>query len=149
MFDLAPFQKELNTFIEEEVPREWKRRVIDIICFLHDAISSSNPVAGRDPNARREKNVPGGFSKNNWLVDTSISSKVFGSRENPPKGLSDDDIRDKLAILRNKNPEIVWIYNNVRYVRYLEDGSSQQAPYGFISLSIEETRAYMDIYLRK
>lgn len=35
----------------------------------------------------------------------------------------------------------VYVTNNVPYVLYLEDGSSQQAPAGMIRISVMETRA--------
>ena len=34
--------------------------------------------------------------------------------------------------------EIVWVANNLEYVTFLEDGSSQQAPAGMLRLSLAE-----------
>lgn len=146
MIDIWGFQKELNAFIEDEIPREWKRRVIDIICFLYDGIISRNPVAGNDPDTKKEYGIPGGFSKGNWKVDLGISDDVEGSRENPPSPLSDNDIRSKLGVLKMKNPDIVWVYNNAKYIQALEDGHSRQAPRGMVSSAVSQTRAFMVVY---
>ena len=161
MLDLASFQKGLDSFVEEDVPYDWKRQQIDVLCFLYDALvdeDTGNPIAGRDPSTRRE-NVPGGFSRGNWRVDISPRSYVIGDRANPPSPMTDDEIRDKLGGIkqglksRQQSFDMVWIYNNARYIQALEDGHSRQRPNGFVQLAIEETRLFIaariDAYERR
>lgn len=46
--------------------------------------------------------------------------------------------------LRGLAPYVVThIYNNVHYVKYLEDGSSQKAPAGMARLSVEELKNHL------
>jgi hypothetical protein len=36
---------------------------------------------------------------------------------------------------------VITLFNNVKYIRNLEDGSSQQAPLGMVKVSIAETNS--------
>ena len=38
----------------------------------------------------------------------------------------------------------VWITNNVPYIKYLEDGSSKQAPQGMVSVTLGELKAMFE-----
>jgi len=44
---------------------------------------------------------------------------------------------------------VLWITNNVEYIQILEDGHSQQAPYGFINDALRRTTSFLNREIEK
>ena len=80
-----------------------------------------------------------GRAKGNWqcTVGTAASSEI--DRDD---GSKRDSLRSSKAyeeVVRTVPPtgNVVWLANNVPYIRSLEYGSSQQAPSGMVRVSLE------------
>lgn len=93
--------------------------------------------------------VDTGRAKASWTISTT--------GEAPPSPIKGDyaegEIADivvghvsdfKITIADNT----VSIINNLDYMEYLEDGTSQQAPYGMVALSLAEFEAYFNHRLK-
>jgi len=83
--------------------------------------------------------VDTGRAKGNWqcTVGTAASSEI--DRDD---GSKRDSLRSSKAyeeVVRTVPPtgNVVWLANNVPYIRSLEYGSSQQAPSGMVRVSLE------------
>ena len=94
--------------------------------------------------------VDTGRARGNWQVE--VGTPPSGVLERDAKGedaeasdVSTADagrvIADALAKLgRLGFGEVVWVANNLEYVIFLEEGSSDQAPAGMLRVSLEEMR---------
>lgn len=83
--------------------------------------------------------VDTGRAKANWQISTSDSDYVRGDVDgfsfNEIKTIVEDEISDFRFELHDG---VVIIYNNLEYIEALENGSSQQAPAGMVSVSLVE-----------
>lgn len=138
------FKEGLNQFLEKEVPQEWMRRQIEIIIFLFNDIREHTPVA---PDKGSFK---GGFARYNWRVTMNTPpTDVLGKRGSPPQKRSLESIRQSLSTMKRglrsyqKAADVLYVYNNVPYVTFLEHGWSDQAPEGMVMQGIENTRAFI------
>lgn len=86
-----------------------------------------------------------GRAINGWIpvVDTNPSESVSaeGKSYYPPRPFS---IIGKITF-----KSIVWISNNVPYIIGLDNGASQQAPYGFSSEAFLNTTIYINSQIEK
>lgn len=80
--------------------------------------------------------VDTGRARGNWQVELNGSGS--GTTETvDPAGQA--TIANGFAAIGAAKPfGKITIYNNVQYIRRLEDGSSRQAPQGMVKLSVEE-----------
>lgn len=83
--------------------------------------------------------VDTGRAKANWQISTTYSDYVRGDNDgfsfNEIKTIVEDEISDFKFELHD---DVVIIYNNLEYIEQLENGSSQQAPSGMVSVSLVE-----------
>lgn len=98
---------------------------------LHTKISRRNPVDT-------------GLSRSRWTIregepDNTPYTRPEAKKGQPKPPLPPPPPRDPPGGFTGT--EIVYITNNVNYVEYLEQGSSQQAPSGMIKISVIETEA--------
>ena len=117
--DLSKIAQELNKTVEQ-VQR-------GAVSSMYGAILQGNPVDT-------------GFSRANWNVSVGTPDlTVHGQREE--KGSY-----APLAPAIPENPELLPIYiaNGVDYVVYLEEGSSEQAPNGFIRVAVERVKGELE-----
>lgn len=78
--------------------------------------------------------VDTGRARGNWQTSTSGSS----DSEVPPM----DPISAGAIVIASAQPYgVITLFNNVKYIRKLEDGSSQQAPLGMVKVSVAEAEA--------
>ena len=90
--------------------------------------------------------VDTGYSRSQWNVainapDTSVGEKPKGKGKIPPKPapiLTGIDGKQK-----------VYVTNSLDYIRFLEEGSSQQAPSGFIRIAIAKVEAKVDAMVQQ
>lgn len=76
-------------------------------------------------------------ASNNWIASTgSPSSMIDGSRENPSHALEDQG-REALVNYDVGRDGAVYLRNNVSYVKYLDEGWSQQADPDFIETALQ------------
>jgi hypothetical protein len=80
--------------------------------------------------------VDTGRSQNNWNVGINNVDSSVTSEGNKDKSAV---IRAAQNILRRiKGGDVIWITNNVDYIEYLEDGSSDKAPNGMVAITLRE-----------
>lgn len=82
--------------------------------------------------------VDTGRARGNW--QTTISHPATGQLETVDKQ-GDDTINKGLAAIATLPPyQVVYIANNLEYIEFLEEGSSEQAPDGMVKMTVEELR---------
>lgn len=77
--------------------------------------------------------VDTGRARASWGVDSEWGQYV--AAEGDPKGIEQIS---KINVDACKNKRVWWIFNNLKYIRALEFGHSDQAPNGMVRLSIAE-----------
>jgi hypothetical protein len=96
--------------------------------------------------------VDTGRARANWSIDTnynpSTQSYNFGQNADAQ---SSQVIQTKAESFASQEYQFepITIYNNVEYIGYLEDGSSQQAPNGMVEVSLNEAAAHLTQSLRQ
>jgi hypothetical protein len=145
------FNRALDEFTEDLVPEQHVRLQKKIAIDLFSAIIEKNPVG--NPSLWAESSLPapkgyvGGRSRANWQI--SITP--------PPDGDGTDDVDEGAVTGAPVDPSqladglgamasaefggTIWIFNNVVYIKRLEDGWSQQAPAGMVAISLAEFEA--------
>jgi Tfp pilus assembly protein FimT len=82
--------------------------------------------------------VDTGRARGNWQV--TLGTPAEGKLETTDQNGS-DTIQKGVAVLDGLPPfQCVWISNNLEYIEFLEDGSSQQAPHGMVRLTVTQLR---------
>jgi hypothetical protein len=116
------------------IGEEHKRRQIEIMIFLYNAVQSRTPVY-------KGPDFPGGHAASNWRVSTILKDDVVGTRSKPTRKIPTETIRGYLSSM--KAGQFLWLFNNVYYMEFLNAGSSMQAPAYFIEISIEDAKNFM------
>jgi hypothetical protein len=121
---LLEFQAEVNDFVHEKLPRTVKVWQYKIYGETFTKLVRRTPVRT-------------GNTKANWQVTKTVfSSRVFTKKVDPE---GDDTIAKGLAVIRTIKPYGDCYFNNaVPHIQLLEDGSSSQAPNGWIALTLAE-----------
>jgi hypothetical protein len=87
-------------------------------------------------NLREDNPVDTGWSRANWL--NAIGRRVtkpIGSKESVDVQAQEATIA-KVAASYTLNQGVIFISNNVSYIIALNDGTSKQAPRGFVQIAI-------------
>lgn len=138
--DLDQFNKELDEFMED-IPKQVVQLQKKVV------LEALRRIVLRTP-------VDTGRARGNWQV--TIAKAASGivdnyekvdspeKRDQPP-GLDvagDEVIKKGLAAISNLPPyQVVYIANNLEYIEFLEEGSSEQAPPGgMVKVTVEELR---------
>lgn len=85
--------------------------------------------------------VDTGRARGNWQVELGGAGSSTTTRLEPGQvGVGGEaTIAAGIAAIGAAKPYgKITIYNNVNYIRYLEDGSSRQAPQGMVKLAVAE-----------
>lgn len=131
--DFAKSVTALSEKLNDSVEKGIRKACID----LYRAIVEKTPVdTGRAKaswglttyHANDSKNDPDGYSINE--IATIIDANVKGF---------DFSVHDDQVI----------IYNNLEYIEYLENGTSQQAPQGMVAISLSEFTAFFNNAIQK
>lgn len=89
--------------------------------------------------------VDTGRAKANWQISTTDYGTEWNEKDgfifNEIKSLIEGEIDDFTFDIHDG---VVIIYNNLEYISELENGTSQQAPYGMVSLSLAEFTAHFN-----
>lgn len=121
--DLAKFADLIDVQFDTAVRR--------IVFELYDKITRRTPVDT-------------GRARASWM----ISQGSAGTETAPESERVDAKSANKAqrAKVRDivKTRAKIWIYNNLPYIKPLEDGSSEQAPQGMVALSVAEVEAKID-----
>lgn len=85
--------------------------------------------------------VDTGMAKLSWNIDINvIDVKVAAAPAQAPDASFDGSEKALQAVASFKLDDIIYISNNLPYIRRLNDGHSKQAPSGFIDTEIERSR---------
>lgn len=140
------FEQSLVTYVTK-VSRDLEELVTHVSLRVLDRILDRSPV---DTGKFKASNTirAGGSSPEEGedVFESFFSGQSRDSRS-----------RQALTYARQKNrgfrwrirDGVVWIYNMVEYAKYLEQGSSQQAPQGVYRLSVAEFDAMFQQELRR
>jgi hypothetical protein len=121
---LKTFSKDLSNFGKKVVPEDQKRLQQKIALDLLRRIIFKTPVDT-------------GRARGNW--QTTLGAPDNSEVENPGVGQA---LGEGAATIASLLPfGVITIYNNVKYIVFLENGSSQQAPSGMVKVSVAETNA--------
>lgn len=149
------FTKQFNEAIEEfcltKIPQDYVRRQIDTAVYLRRRLIYHTPK----PSGRTQGYATG-HAASNWQVSKNKpNGRIRGSRERPSNILTEQAVRvsissgNKLKLGsavkgfgNNGAYETFHIFNNVRYVKFLETGNYESAPLGIFRISIQETFAH-------
>jgi hypothetical protein len=117
--DTRQFKVSLDRFIEL-TKLNAHTVVARTVLELFDSITKKTPVDT-------------GYARRGWFVSfdrpsNQLPSKSGGSGAPAPPAVP-------------KDTTVAFITNNVPYIRFLEDGSSKQAPYGMVRVSVAEMQA--------
>jgi len=124
--DLMKFASSIDVKFETVVRR--------IVLELYDKITKRTPVdTGR---ARASWMLNSGSSAGSDTASEAASVDYKSMNKSQREELKSDVV---------KNPYVKrWIYNNLPYIKALEDGSSSQAPQGMVKLTVTEVETRID-----
>lgn len=144
---LKKFNADLEKFGEETLPDLHLKLQKKIAIELFSRIIEKNPVGNPDlwKSDYKPPGYVGGRSRGNWQISISVpgqdekDSFEPSTTGAPLSGIQQAEAFSELA--KTKFGQTIWIYNNVRYIKRLEDGHSTQAPAGMVKVSIAEIQA--------
>jgi len=137
--ELEQFNKELDDFmndIPEQAIQLQKKVVLEVLrrVVLRTAVDE-----GR---ARGDWQVTIGKPATSTAEEFKKVDSPEKSTEPPGLDVAGDEVIQKgLEAISNLPPyQVVFISNNVEYIEFLEEGSSDQAPDGMVKVTVEELR---------
>jgi bacteriophage HK97-gp10 putative tail-component len=86
--------------------------------------------------------VDTGRARSNWIVGTGPSTEAIDAYAPGKKGSSgganaDAALQQAQDFLSATDVSVIYISNNLSYIQYLNEGSSAQAPAGFIEVAVQ------------
>jgi hypothetical protein len=140
--NIAVFQADLKRFAELT-----GRAQGDIVRFV--ALKIFRQFVAGDPH----NPVDTGFSRGNWNLGIGAPDEsVRGERPKRKAGEAGGEVfpappDPNVSDVDGKQP--VYITNSVEYVQYLEDGTSTQAPHGFIAIGLAKVEYEVNTEMEK
>lgn len=131
------FDKELEIAFQREVVGNVDAFVRKIAARCHQAVTSATPVGNREL-WQSPKSAPqgytGGHARRNWLVDVDVVNAVEKNGEDfaANEAAAQAEIRT-FSIASNVQ---INLHNSAPYIGKLNDGSSTQAPAGFVERAV-------------
>lgn len=93
--------------------------------------------------------VDTGRAKASWSLSTHHASDEQEPRDGYTFNEIEQIIKDNVADFKvSIHDDQVVIYNNLEYIEFLEDGTSDQAPNGMVSISLVEFETFFNNALR-
>lgn len=117
--NVRTFNAQIKDFSERLIPAEVVALTKKVSLELLARITEKNPVITNR-------------SRGNWQTD------IEQSNEDEIPMLADPVSAGAVKLQALKPFQTVIIYNNVPYIVFLEEGSSQQAPSGMVAVSLAE-----------
>jgi hypothetical protein len=110
----------------------------DVIIGLDTAIRKSVVSLALDIHGELVESTPvdTGWARANWIP--SVGTPVADVAGNPGSANKSAADAGAAEVLRSNGKSPIYITNNVPYIGRLNDGSSAQAPKGFVQKSIEK-----------
>lgn len=82
-----------------------------------------------------ETPIDTGRAKGNWSMSRNAPSTGVNDISSPAEANSEN--RTQAASIKIELGDVVWFSNNVSYIRRLNEGSSKQAPAGFVERAVK------------
>ncbi len=145
-FDLA-----LDEFTEKTLPAQHlavqKKIAIDLFARIIEKTPVGNPDLWAKSSLPAPKGYVGGRARANWQI--SVGTPGTDTSQLPEKGVKTKQTISGIqeaegfsAMATAKAGGTIWIYNNLRYIKRLENGwSHKQAPLGMVAVSLAEIEA--------
>lgn len=109
----------------KQVLNSTERMVKKVTLLIHGGLTSDTPIDT-------------GWAASNWLLNIGGPvTKPHGSREKVDYSKSQKGANEILSYKLSSGP--IFLSNNVPYMESLNDGSSTQAPKGFIEATIQRS----------
>lgn len=122
--NLAAFNRELRAWAENRLPEEVRDGVQRVFAELTSRVVLRTPVDT-------------GRARGGWMGEVGAPASGEGSTDKNGNGT----VQRAIAAVASAKPfETIHLTNNVNYISYLEEGTSQQAPEGMLALSLAEVR---------
>jgi len=138
------FEIALDEFVETTVPdlhlKLQKKIAIDLLSRIIDKTPVGNPDFWKESSLPAPPGYVGGRARANWQISTTTpgSSDIDAT----DKGGEATEAAGLVKVGSAKAGGTIWIFNNVRYIKRLEDGwSHRQAPLGMVAVSLAEIEA--------
>lgn len=150
---LKAFNKALDNYGKRTVPEAHlalqKKIAIDLFGKIIEKTPVGNPSLWAESSLPPPKGYVGGRARANWAISIVTPSNSLSANADPEEGVETNypisglqEAAGFAAMSKAKFGQTIWIYNNVRYIKRLEDGHSQkQAPAGMVAVSIAEMQA--------
>lgn len=129
--------------------RDQKRLSKNLAIVIEE--SKKKIVLGAMSNLIRVTPVATGHARSNWVPSIGFPyTEVDGSREHVSHAAQTAGMGEIKSLGRARDlhgrfiAREVYITNNVPYIRKLNDGSSSQAPSGFVHMAVEQAGGKVD-----
>ena len=121
---LRNFTRELNDFSRKQTP-EFAKALKDRI-----ALEALNRIVLRTP-------VDTGRARGGWIISTGVLPETTETTRLDTTGQETISVGTQVILTADPYDNI-HISNNVDYIVYLEEGTSQQAPQGMVNVTFAE-----------
>lgn len=89
--------------------------------------------------------VDTGRAKASWGLATYHGDDVHDNQDGYTANELEQIIKDNVSDFKiSVHDDAVFIYNNLEYIEFLENGTSTQAPYGMVSISLVEFETFFN-----
>ena len=134
------FDRDLKAFGDVTVPKELQRVMQVASATALRSLVRRTPVGNPGLWAPQSLPPPPGYrpgrARGGWQVAIGRTTDNDIERIDPSGSTA---LSSGLAVIKTAKPfDVVFIYNNVPYIRELEEGSSTQAPNGMVKLTIAQ-----------
>ena len=138
------FEIALDEFIDKTVPDRHlllqKKVAIDLLARIIDRTPVGNPDLWKESSLPAPKGYVGGRARANWQISTTAPGNAKIDAIDKDGGITEAAGLTNMATA--KAGGTIWIFNNLRYIKRLEDGwSHKQAPLGMVAVSLAEIEA--------
>jgi hypothetical protein len=117
--------------LSRQIPVNVKRGLHQTVLAIDQILVTSTPVDT-------------GRARSNWIVGAGPSNRIIDAYvPNSGSGSAEGALRQARAFLDSTDVSVIYISNNLDYIQYLNEGTSAQAPAGFIEAAVAEGRRYV------
>lgn len=138
------FEIALDEFVKKVVPSQHlllqKKIAIDLLSRIMEKTPVGNPDLWKESSRPAPAGYVGGRARANWQISTVTPGNSDIDAVDPGGQITESIGLTKMGTA--KAGGTIWIFNNLRYIKRLEDGwSHKQAPLGMVAVSLAEIQA--------
>jgi hypothetical protein len=141
---IGKFVSDLYLFADMDVPREFKRRQIEVMKHLYDEVREGTPVD--TGHAVRNWQMTVGATNSDIIEEgagkTGQEIVDSGAFDSMAPGTKDIGVRKGIE----RGVDSVHVFNNVHYIQSLEDGHAKKKPGAFVASAIMRAKARIAAY---